>query len=510
MPEIPFCGQTYLDQNLDANAQDSINLFPMKTPKPEYSNVKVGSGLPPQDIIMYPTPGYKFAQSCANQATSTQTPIRAFYVINNILYIICGNVLLQFTPAGSGSDLTSGSFATLGTLNTSTGQCSIVCNTVQLAISDGRYGYTFTLATGAFAIIPSTGSFPNNGGVTNFTYFDDYVVGAVNNSKQVIQSNVLDASIFGAQAFVDIGTFPDNIIGVFSDELQLYVFGPRITEVQSDAGTIPYAFQKISGVLIQAGCVSVNTICKFGNTIIWLASDINRKCYVASLDGYGTKILSTPPINQAMQNYAIINDAFAYTSSEGDNLFYHITFPTAGVSWVYDGTMDMWHKRTLNGGVDLPVACIKWQGNNVVGDANGSLYLMSQNYSTYSNSTGTVDTPLSRTRCASHIVADGKAMTVNELWIDVNMGGGFIVDSLLNPQPTAPAPLATLFVSKNRGKTWINVGTRSMGAQGQYSQRLRWATLGRFKHFCTFKLVITDPVKTYITRAFANIKVGKK
>lgn len=509
MTDIPFCGQSYTDKTLNANAQESINLYPMRTQLSQYSNQK-SSPQNPEKIIMYPTPGYKFAQSCAAKATSGQTPIRALYVINNILYIICGNTLMSFTPTGSGNDLTSGTLTALGTLNTATGLCSIICNTVQLVISDGQSGYTYTLASNTFATIGSSGSFPASGGVTNFTFFDGYAVAAKNNSKTVIQSNVLDATTWGAQAFDTITSFPDNIVAVFSDELQLYVFGPKITEVQSDAGTFPYAFQKVSGVLIQAGLAALNSICKVGNTVVWLASDLQGKAYVAALQGYGTKVLSTPPINEAFERYSIVSDALAYSYREGDGLFYVITFPSAGVTWAYDVKMDMWHKRSINGGVDLPVAYVSWQGNNVVGDMNGSLYLMSQNYGTYSNPTGTLNTPLTRIRTTSHINADGMTMFLNELWIDIQAGFGFIVDPLLNPQPTAAAPLATLEVSKDYAHTWHTVGVRSMGAVGQYLKRLLWRNLGRFRQNITFRLTITDPTPTYIMGARAKITPGSK
>lgn len=503
--EINFCGQTYVDKTLNANAQDSINLYPMRT---EIASSTKAQAKNPEKIIMYPTPGYKWQRSCGTGQ------IRGLYVINATLYIICGNQFLSYTPQGGPSDLINGSTTVLGTLNTSTGICSITCNTVQIAISDGQYGYTYTISSNTFAQIGSSGSFPASGGCTNFTYFDSYVIAAENNSKTVIQSNVLDATTWGAQAFDTVVTFPDNIVGVFSDELQLYIFGPKITEVQADAGTIPYAFQKVPNVLIQAGCAAVNTICKIGNTVMFLAADIAGKSYVAALEGYGTKVLSTPPINEAMERYSVINDAFAYVYREGDNMFYVITFPTAKATWAYDVKMDMWHKRSIGGGADLPSCCVQWQGIQIVGDYNGNLYQMSQNYSTYSTynqATQVVtDTPLTRTRTTAHVNAEYMTMFINELVIHMQMGSGFQTDSNLSPQPTAAAPLVTLQVSRDFGNVWYTVGTRSMGTVGQYGRRLRWPTLGRFRQNCTFRIIITDPVGVYIIGASATVKKGTK
>lgn len=510
MQAIPFCGQTYQDKTLTANAQDAINLYPMRTPQPQTTAVNTSAHKELENIIMYPTPGYKFAQACAAYATSTLTPIRGLFVINTVLYIVCGNVLLSFTPNGGGSDLTSGTFSTLGTLNTSSGICSIVCNTVQLVISDGQFGYVYTFATAAFVQIASTGSFPASGGVTNLTYYDGYAIAALNNSQEIIQSNVLDGTTWQALAFDKITTFFDNIVGVFSDELSLYVFGPKITEVQVDVGSIPYAFQKIAGVLIQAGCLAAPTIQKVANTVIWLASDIAGSPYIASLEGYAAKPISTPPINEALARYtyAQLQAAFAWAYREGDNHFYCITI--AGVTWCYDIKMDMWHKRSVGGGADLPQAYVFWQGNHVVGDTLGNLYLMSQNYSTYGNGAGNNDIALTRTRTCQHLIANGMTAFIQELQIDMQVGYGFVPDANLAVEPVAVAPLVTLQVSRDFGNIWHTVGTRSLGAVGKYTQRVIFRNLGRFRKAATFRLIISDPVAVFITGARANVKVGTK
>ena len=46
-----------------------------------------------------------------------------------------------------------------------------------------------------------------------------------------------------------------------------------------------------------------HTIAKAGSTIIWLAGDAACKAYVAALEGYNARVLSTPPINEAIERY---------------------------------------------------------------------------------------------------------------------------------------------------------------------------------------------------------------
>lgn len=481
MPSVPFCGQTYSDRSLAANAQRCINLYPMHSPTAE----------DPNRIILYPTPGYSLLQDLTTLGIVGTGAIRGFYEINGILYIVSGTQFIKGTFSGTYS------FTTLGTLSTSSGRCTITSNTVELIISDGTGGYVYNLGTTAFTAI-SGGSFPATGGVTNFTYQDGYVLAGVNSSKQVIQSNLLAGGVYGAQAFVNVTSFADNLVAVFSDQLQFYIFGPKVTEVRFDSGAIPFAFEKVQGVLIQAGCISVHTIVKVGSTIIWLASDIAGKAYVAALDGYTTKPLSTAPINEAIERYATVSDAFAYSYREADNQFYCLTFPSAGVTWAYDLGTHMWHERSDTGGRDLPDQCILWLGQHLVGDSTGKLWWMSQNYSTNSQGNG-----LKRVRTASHVSAGGNAIFLQELQVDIESGLGTLSGQ-------GSAPVATLEISRDSGHTWADVGTADMGALGNYRNRLVWRRLGMARPRMTFRLTITDPVKTYILGAWARAVAGTK
>src|SRR5262249_2005087 len=148
----------------------------------------------------------------------------------------------------------------------------------------------------------------------------------------------------------------------------------------------------------QAGCVSKDTIVKVGNTIMWLAKDAAGKAYVAALSSYSTKVLSTPPLNEAMERYGTISDAFGYTYREADQQFYSLTFPSAGVTWVLDVATGMWHQRSVMGGRDLPDHYANWNDLHVVGDSSGKLWLMSQDYQTDNEGNG-----LTRIRTCQHI-----------------------------------------------------------------------------------------------------------
>jgi hypothetical protein len=491
---IPFAGQTYVDKTLFANAQDAINLYPMRTVQAQNSDKKLPSNYKQEDIVMYPTPGYKWQQNVASYASSG-TAIRGLYVINTTLYIVVGNTLLSFMPSGYGNSLATGTFSVLGTLSTSSGRCSIVSNSAQLVISDGTYGYVYNFSSFIFSTISTSGSYPS-GGVTNLTFFDSYCIAAQNNSRTVIQSNVLDATTWQALAFDTIVSYPDNVVAVFSDGLQLYIFGPKITEVQADAGLTPYAFQKVPNVLIQAGCAARDSICKIGNTVMFLASDIAGKSYVAALEGYGTKVLSTPPINEAIERYSIISDAFAYVYREGENMFYVITFPSAKATWAYDVKMDMWHKRSINNGADLPTSCILWNGLQIVGDNSGNLYQMSQLYSTYSvyNAGAVLDYPIKRQRVTTHLFT-GKTLFFHELWVRMQMGGGFSTNANLANPPLTGIYTPTVVQQNHTGTPTGTINLTSASKSGS----LIIVALTQTPYTATISSVTDNLGQTYVS-----------
>lgn len=496
--DIPFCGQTYSDKTLNANAQRTVNLYPFVSPTEQN----------PKRVIMYPTPNYYLARPAIGGQ------FRAMITINNNLYYVIGNTFYQFTPNFSAgfAQLSKGTVTNLGTLNSSTGPCSIVTNTVQIVIADSLFGYVYNLTTAAFTQIATTGAFPTTG-VTNLTYQDGFVIAAVNNSNTVIISNALDATTWNALSIDKIFSFPDNIVGVFSDGLQLYVLGPKFTEVQYDAGTFPYPFARTQGVLIKAGLAAINSITLVGNTVIWLASDIAGKAYVAVLIGYGTRPISNPTINDQFERYTKISDAFGYTYREGENQFYVITFPTAQKTWAVDIKTEQWHERQYNGGADLVQNYVTWNGQHIVADIAGNLYLMSQDYPPTSETFSQIIIPSPRIRTSQSMQND-TTMFLDELHVVMETG-------LLNADMQSYGkdiaqysgnnpPMATLEVSRDGGHVWHNVGSRSFGKMGGYLTRPIWRKLGRFRDYMTFRLTITDPVRVYILGAKAKVKPGKK
>lgn len=477
MQPIPFCGQAYAERSHDANAQTCVGFYPAPSPTPS----------DPRRLVLLPTPGYALFQDLTALGVTGAGAVRGLFEVSGALYIVSGNRFIKFDGSA---------YTAYGTLNTFTTRCSIACNTVELAISDGSYGYVYNLATNAFAVT-SGGGFPASGGVTNFTFMDGYTLAAVNGSTRVIQSDLLAAGTFGAQAFAQITSFPDNLRAVYSDQRRLLVMGPKLTEDRFDSGATPFAFEKTQGVLIQAGCVSWATVGRLGDLTVWLMQDADGKAFVGALDGYTPRVLSTPAVNEAIERYAVTADAFAFTYREADHHFYVLTFPTEGVTWGFEVKTGMWHqRRSSTGGRDYPDHCVTFAGKHIVGGADGRLYTMSQD-----NALDTTGGYLPRERACPHLHADGDTLFVHEIVIDLEHGAG--LDSGVEP-------LATLYISRDGGHTWQSLGTAGLGGRGEYRSRLTWRRVGRVRTRCALKLVITDPVRTCVLGAWTRATRGTK
>lgn len=488
--KIPFCGEAYTDKTLNANAQRCVNLYPVLSPAAD----------DPQRVVLYPVGGYDSIG--VSGYVGEVVPPRGTFELNGLVYEVRGNKAYKVAISWNANGQGTGTATQIGTLTTSTGRVFIECNTVQVVFSDGTSVYTYDLETGTFAAVTDTDLAdlaPN--GLTNITYQDGYILGAVRGSNRVVQFDLRDATSIDPLAFRDILSFADELKAIFSDRNNLYCFSKSECEVLYNAGSIPFAFSKISNVLIQAGCAAVASIAKIGSTIMWLASDPGGRAYVAAMEGFTPKPMSTQPINDAIESYGDVSDAYAYVYRQGGSLMYQITFPSVGKTWVCETSTGWWHERQYDRGADIGYSCVNLNNRNIVQaqtDNGAFLFELSQS--------APLDDRQPRIRVSPHLTKDGKIMFLDELNIMIEQG-------LHNNDPVENVygftPKATLRISRDYGHTWVSVGTADLGRLGEYRKRLTWRRLAGGRQI-TLELTITDEFRTYILGADAKIRLGAK
>lgn len=388
------------------------------------------------------------------------------------------------------------------------------------AITVGGSGYVSSTYTGvsltggsgsgAKATIVVTGGIVT--GVTITTKGLSYVVG-----DQLSASNVdLGGSGSGFEYGVsEIGGFafdplfiaskegyPDPIACIAMVHRECWLIGQRTTEIWYDAGAADFPFQVFPGTFIEHGTVAPFSVAQSDLALFFLSQDKQGKLIVLKGEMYKVNRISTHAIENEFSKYKTYTDAVGYTYQQNGHLFYVLRFPTQNTTWVYDGTAQLWHQRVSidsNGNQNQNlVGFSAYAYGNVLGlnYQTGQLYLIDQDNYTENGS------PMIYIRSFPHLVNDLKRVSYNQFIIDMEVGtddGSIDGSSQTNP------PVVSLRWSDDRGKTYGNPVTRSLGALGQYLVNIQWRRLGLARDR-VFEISWSCPTKTALQGAYVDIE----
>ena len=425
------------------------------------------------------------------------------------------------STTGSGTGLTLN--LTFGTGTGTTG--NYVINKSQTVGSETMYALRWS-------VMPSTdGAF--SGGVTVDTV-DNYFVYNRPNSQQWAASNILSPITYGL-SYASKFTGPDNLVSLIVDHGQVYLLGENTSEVWSDQGLYPFAFQRIPGSSSQHGIAAPFSMARMGNSFAYLSRNTRGQAEIVMMNGYFPTRISTHAVENTLVNQ-YVGDAVAYTYQLEGHETYVISFPTIDLTWAYDLATGLWHKWLWVDNNNVyhrhRSNCAAFFNNTVlVGDwKNGQIYKLDSN-----NYTDNGDT-IRRLRRAPHLVADLQRQYFDELQIQFQPGvaitseaaqtGRFSNDPLVigslevlrigasdvitiitkniirvtNPTTN---PQAMLRWSNDGGSTWSKEYWSSIGKIGKYKNRIIWRRLGMSRDRI-FEVVVTDPIKAVIVSA--NLK----
>lgn len=456
-----FIGPSYNLTTVDIDAQRCINMYPQM--------VESGLGKEGQVASLVSTPGL---QLLANLGTD---PNRGIYTASNgTLYVVNSNTLYEIDSSWSETSI--------GTLNTSTGNVSMIDNGTTLVIVDGTYGYTHTLDSSGTTVITDTDFL----GADQVTFQDGYFIFNKPDSGQFYISELNSTSFDGTDIATSEGN-PDNIVGLISDHRELWVFNENTTEVYYNSGAT-FPFERIEGAFIEHGCASRWTIQKMNNSVFWVGKDDKGRGIVYMARGLEPQRISTHAIEEAIDSYGDISNSIAYTYQKNGHHFYCLNFSGAATTWVFDTATGLWHERVYTNAGDFERHRANYHAfaysTNVVADyENGKLYSLSD--TTYTDNGDAI----TRQRVFPHISASQKRLIINSLQIDMKTGVG--LDGATTTQGNDPQ--AMLDWSDDGGYSWSNEHWTTMGKIGVRLRRVLWRRLG-FTRDRVFRLTITDPV----------------
>ena len=360
---------------------------------------------------------------------------------------------------------------------------SFAPNPTQLVICDPSASFIYDESAATFQQILDA-DFTSRAGAQCCSV-DGYILFREPNSGRFFSSNLNDALNYDALNFATAEGSPDNIVGIITDHRQAVLAGEQTMELWFNAGVPGFPFIRDLNGFLELGCAAGASLAKADNSIYWLASDFT----IRRLDGLTPVRVSQHGFEQAIQTYATISDAYAFGYSQGGHIFYVLTFPTDGHTWVYDATTQELHERQSYGLTRWrPCSSAFCYNKTFVQDfETGNIGTLDLNTYTDFDNTQRMEFTF------PSVYADGERHYHNSLQLRAQTGVGTATGQGANPQ-------MTLEISNDGGRTFTTAATKSLGAIGQRKTTVYWDRLG-YSDDRVYRGSISDPVKVVIADA---------
>lgn len=466
---FPFIGASYTARSKNMDAQQCINMYP------EVS----GSGTSRSVMSLIGTPGLAVWTTLAGGAVRGMIRFSATQC-----FAVCGANVYSITNAGVST--------LIGTIGAGSGPVSMASNGVVVMLVDGSAtGYVITLP-GTVAPIVSA-SFT---GADKVDFIDGYFVFNKTGTGQ-FQTTQIYSTAIDSLDFATAEGSPDNLLSLIVDHREIWLFGETTTEVWFNSGNTDFPFERIQGAFIEQGCAAKHSVAKMDNSVFWLSADDRGQGMVQRAQGYRPQRVSTHALEFAIASYSRIDDAVAYTYQQEGHSFYVISFPTAGATWVFDASTNLWHERAWrdpsNGayGRHRSMCHMAFAGENLVGDwQNGKIYRLDLDVFTDDGAL------IPRVRTCPHIAKNMDWMFFSSLQVDMQTGVGLTTGQGSDPK-------AMLTCSDDGGHSWGVEMWAPIGKIGERKSRVKWRRLGKSRDR-VFRVVVTDPVRVVMIGAEIN------
>jgi hypothetical protein len=429
---------------------------------------------------------------------------------NDKLYVVIDNFFYECTQGSDGVTLTATLRGTLPVFPPN-GPVKMVTNGTlgnQIMIVDGVNMYYYDIITLTFAVVDDGGA---GTAAATVAYQDGYGIYENVGTNQWFITQLSDFSTVSPLDYESTVVKADKIVNITAYNQYVFIFTETGTEVWYNSGTtdldgteITFPFSRVSQYTMDQGCAAPHSVVKMDQSLFWLSASERGEGYICRNENLTPKVISTPAINNQIASYDTISDAIAFSYQNNGHEFYVITFPSADRTWAYDVSTGLWHERR-SAYVSSPSTgtiqgrhranCYAYlNGVHYVGDyASGKIYQMT------SDAYDEDGTAILRERTSPHIHEEQKKINCYRLELDIARGIGVQSGQGSNP-------LINLSISKDGGRTFLDRGDRSMGAQGAYTTRAQWTMLGQARDW-VFRIRVSDPVEHVIMNGILDFEV---
>lgn len=481
MPPYPaFIDGSYPSQSPVTDSEETINWLVELAESPGATS----------RASLYPVPGFRLFTS-VNQlggramfAMGTgQTAIsgRAFGVVGPTFY----EFFADNTSTVRGTVAVDGSPATI---------CTNGDGGDQVFVTSGNNGYCFDLLTNTLTQV-LTGAATMGGELYGyFVAFD-----AVRNQIRI--SALFDGVTWDPTQFLarSIGADPWTAMLV-TPYGNILLPGSETGEFLYNAGTFPFPFAPDPSGLIEEGIAATFSLKQAGKSAVWLSTNKNGGYQVQRAAGFTPQRISTHAIEDQIAGYTRVDDALGETYEDRGHAFYILTFPTAGVTHVYDFITSKWHKRgewiaeqNRYDALRPTFHCFAFGKHLMADRTTGNIYQMDAAFGL-----DIEGRPMRRVRRAPAVVSQRRRIFFPCFEVLLQAGVG-----LASGQGSLP--LVTCRVSNDGGRTWGNERSASAGQIGQFGTRVRFLRTGSGR-LRVFEIVCTDAVPWRLTDAYLHLE----
>ena len=159
---------------------------------------------------------------------------------------------------------------------------SMADNGHALMVVDGAGGYVYDFTSGTYQQVTDP-DFPH----ADFVVFlDGYFVVNVHGTGQYMLTGLYDPLVVSGLDLATAEARPDPIVALAADHRELWIFGTQSIEVAFNSGNPDFPIERISGAVIEQGCVAPWSVAALDNTLYWLHGNTRGEGSVLRARGY--------------------------------------------------------------------------------------------------------------------------------------------------------------------------------------------------------------------------------
>lgn len=482
MPDVPidFATGFYQSSSKPLASQECVNWY-VQTPQTQ--------GALNSSALFY-TPGIVL------MVTLPDGPNRGFDLFDGDLYVVSGGSFFKIDS--------SFAFTTLGSI-TGTGRCSLTNNGTTIAIQvPGGDGYFYDKTNGLQLITdPTYQSFQaQEEGVSAVTSKDGFFV-YTTKFEFFLSSLVTEngGRNFNGLQFGTAEIKPDPNVRPANIKNELHILGTDTIELFQNTGGSGQPFQRIQNATLDKGIVARFGLIEHDNSYFFLGGGKGEGVSVWRGGPGAAQKVSTAAIDLLLNDNTLetLQNAESYSYNEEGNFFVGWTVGESTVE--YNSTSSailgrpIWNRRSTNGG--------RWRvndiadifGKNIVLDSvDGRVGLMSRASVTEYGVT------VKRQASGAFFSNQGRPVTVNALEVrnETGVGNSDSVD-----------PQQSLELSRDGGNTYLPLGSRSLGKDGEFEKRQIWKKQGQVRYQFVHRFTVEEPVVSNVLQMVADIEGGK-